>query len=154
MDPREFDQVQPKSLAWLPDGAIDVVFSDGHHGIFRRVWLRAMCPCASCQGTHGPPTTLVDARPLEPAAAKPGKPKFNISAGPRPPSIDESLRLVKAEPVGSYGMKLVWGDGHDTGIFTWRYLRATSPGDGTDAHPPTAAALAARPRARASLDQG
>lgn len=159
----DLDSISPAGLQWRADGGIEVSFSDGHRAVLSRAWLRAMCPCATCQGTHGPPTTLVDARPIatptppaapapaaepapEPGAAKP-KPKFAISAGKRPATVDEALRLLRADPVGAYGMKLTWGDGHDTGIYTWRYLRACSPGDGTDAHPPTPAALAARPRA-------
>jgi len=27
------------------------------------------------------------------------------------------------EPVGNYGLKLIFDDGHDTGIYTWQYLR-------------------------------
>jgi DUF971 family protein len=26
------------------------------------------------------------------------------------------------EPVGQYAVKIVFDDGHDTGLFTWRYL--------------------------------
>ena len=26
------------------------------------------------------------------------------------------------EPVGQYAVKLVFDDGHDTGLFTWKYL--------------------------------
>jgi DUF971 family protein len=27
------------------------------------------------------------------------------------------------EPVGSYALQLIWGDGHRTGIYTFDYLR-------------------------------
>jgi len=30
--------------------------------------------------------------------------------------------IVAVEPVGHYGVKPVFSDGHDTGIFTWEYL--------------------------------
>ncbi len=166
MQPQDLDSVHPSALQWRADGGIDLTFSDGHRAILSRAWLRAMCPCATCQGTHGPPTTLVDDRPLTPRAPPPvaaaadsapdaprPKPKFAISAGKRPATVDQALRLLRSDPVGAYGMKLTWGDGHDTGIYTWRYLRVCSPGDGTDAHPPTPAALAARPRAREALDR-
>ena len=143
MDQRSFEKVTATSMKWLEDGGIAVSWSDGHQSVFSRPYLRAMCPCASCQGTHGPPTTLVDAR--QPKAKPSG---FNIMTGPKPPPVEVALELRGAEPVGRYGMKLTWGDGHDTGIYTWRYLRTVSPGDGTDAHPPTEAALAARLKAR------
>jgi len=31
--------------------------------------------------------------------------------------------LVKLAPVGNYGVKAAWKDGHDTGIYTWEMLR-------------------------------
>ena len=32
--------------------------------------------------------------------------------------------LIKAvEPVGHYAVKLVFDDGHDSGLYTWKYLR-------------------------------
>jgi DUF971 family protein len=31
--------------------------------------------------------------------------------------------LVAAEPVGRYAVRIVFDDGHDTGIFSWSYLR-------------------------------
>lgn len=34
---------------------------------------------------------------------------------------DVGIRAV--EPVGQYAVKLVFDDGHDTGLYTWRYLR-------------------------------
>ena len=30
--------------------------------------------------------------------------------------------IVSVEPVGSYALRLVFDDGHDTGLYTWRYL--------------------------------
>lgn len=36
---------------------------------------------------------------------------------------DGPLRAVAAEPVGHYALRIRFSDGHDTGIYTWRYLR-------------------------------
>ena len=33
------------------------------------------------------------------------------------------VKLSKIEPVGHYGVKLHFDDGHNTGIYTWDYLR-------------------------------
>ncbi len=30
--------------------------------------------------------------------------------------------IVQVEPVGNYAVKLVFDDGHDSGLFTWDYL--------------------------------
>ncbi|MDX8498994.1 gamma-butyrobetaine hydroxylase-like domain-containing protein [Mesorhizobium sp. VK4C] len=36
------------------------------------------------------------------------------------------ITIVSAEPIGSYAMRLVFSDGHDRGIYPWRYLREIS----------------------------
>jgi DUF971 family protein len=35
----------------------------------------------------------------------------------------ESVAIVGIEPVGNYAIKIVFDDGHDTGLYTWDYLR-------------------------------
>ena len=35
----------------------------------------------------------------------------------------ENVRIVGLEPIGNYAVKIVFDDGHDTGLFTWVYLR-------------------------------
>lgn len=42
------------------------------------------------------------------------------------PILQTGKRLVKVrniEPVGNYGIKLSFDDGHDTGIYSWGYLQ-------------------------------
>ncbi len=64
--------------------------------------LRKACPCASCREESG--QTADPFRVLKPAELEP-------------------LRLVKMEPVGHYAYKILWSDGHDTGIYSLEYLR-------------------------------
>jgi len=33
------------------------------------------------------------------------------------------LRAESVEPVGHYALRIRFSDGHDTGIYTWRYLK-------------------------------
>ena len=35
----------------------------------------------------------------------------------------ENVAIVGIEPIGNYAVKLVFDDGHDTGLYTWTYLR-------------------------------
>ncbi len=35
----------------------------------------------------------------------------------------ENVAIVGVEPVGNYAVKLVFDDGHDTGLYSWDYLR-------------------------------
>jgi DUF971 family protein len=59
--------------------------------------LRVMSPSAEVQG-HSP----------EQRVTVPGK---------------KAVRIVRIEPVGNYAARIVFDDGHDTGLFTWTYLR-------------------------------
>jgi DUF971 family protein len=46
-------------------------------------------------------------------------PSKSSSAGP--------LTVVSAELVGNYALKITFSDGHDTGIYSWQYLREIDP---------------------------
>ncbi|MBS0367319.1 MAG: DUF971 domain-containing protein [Proteobacteria bacterium] len=35
----------------------------------------------------------------------------------------ENVGIRAVEPVGQYAVKLVFDDGHDTGLYTWKYLK-------------------------------
>lgn len=45
------------------------------------------------------------------------------------------LTAVDAELVGNYAVRIRFSDGHDTGIYSWRYLREIDP-DGSDGPTP------------------
>lgn len=75
---------------------LDVVFDDGRRYALPCEYLRVFSPSAEVRG-HGPGQEVLQF----------GKKDVNISA---------------IEPVGSYGVKLVFTDGHDTGIYSWDYL--------------------------------
>jgi DUF971 family protein len=34
----------------------------------------------------------------------------------------ENVAIVGIEPVGNYAIKIVFDDGHDTGLYSWDYL--------------------------------
>jgi len=33
-----------------------------------------------------------------------------------------AVKISRLEPVGNYAVRIVFDDGHDTGLFTWDYL--------------------------------
>jgi DUF971 family protein len=35
----------------------------------------------------------------------------------------KAVGIVRLEPVGNYALRIVFDDGHDTGLFVWDYLR-------------------------------
>ena len=76
--------------------ALDVVFDDGRQFRFSCEFLRVHSPSAEVRG-HGPGQEVLQM----------GKKNVEISA---------------IEPVGTYAVKLVFSDGHDTGIYSWDYF--------------------------------
>lgn len=40
------------------------------------------------------------------------------------------LRADAVEPIGHYALRIRFSDGHDTGIYTWGYLRSLGERDG------------------------
>ena len=35
----------------------------------------------------------------------------------------ENVRILEVEAVGNYAVKIVFSDGHDTGIYSWKYFQ-------------------------------
>lgn len=84
-----------------PEGArrMEIDWDDGTTTAYRHEILRGFCPCAHCQGHHGPVRWVEGAEEWD-------------------------LSLVSLEQVGNYALQLGWGDGHSTGIYTFRFLRS------------------------------
>jgi DUF971 family protein len=88
------------------DSLLEVVWNDGHRHAFALRYLRGWCPCAKCQGHFTGKRVFIDR---------------------------VSTRLENIEPVGAYGMKPYWADGHSSGIYAFDYLLELEngpPGDG------------------------
>ncbi len=44
--------------------------------------------------------------------------------GPRPLILGKAhVNVVEAHPVGRYAVRIVFDDGHDTGLYAWSYLQ-------------------------------
>jgi DUF971 family protein len=72
-----------------------VLWDDDHLSDYPFAYLRGWCPCAVCQG-HG------------------GERRFIHVENPQ---------LVSISLVGNYALNPTWSDGHQTGIYTFEYLR-------------------------------
>lgn len=81
-------------------------WADGSETFISLEKLRKACPCAACQGERD-----VMGR---------------LHRAPAPPLVPASFRLVRIQPVGAYGLQPVWADGHQTGIYSYEYLRQLS----------------------------
>jgi DUF971 family protein len=93
--------VQPTGLRRDGDRLV-IDWSDGRSGAVTWKALRDACPCAACREEKtAPPDPF---RLLKPEELVP-------------------LAPVSMPRVGRYAYKIVWSDGHDTGIYTLDHLR-------------------------------
>lgn len=127
-----FEKAEPVHLEWTADGQVRIVWDDAHESLYPLAYLREKCPCATCRGTHGPPTTLV---------VRTNKSGFNIMQGGQQRK-EPSTEMKRVDPVGTYAMRFTWGDGHNSGIYSYRYLRGICPSEVAAAEASTAGASA------------
>ena len=76
--------------------ALAISFDTGERYLLAAEYLRVESPSAEVQG-HG-------------AGQK------KVVAG------KEAVTIARLEPVGNYAIRIVFDDGHDTGLFSWDYL--------------------------------
>lgn len=75
---------------------IAIDFDDGSHFELPFEYLRVYSPSAEVRG-HGPGQEVLQT----------GK---------------EDVQITALDPVGQYAIRIVFDDGHDTGLYTWAYL--------------------------------
>jgi DUF971 family protein len=75
---------------------LEVTFDDGTRFSLPAEYLRVESPSAEVQGHSPSQKQIVSGR--------------------------ADVGIVRLEPIGHYGVRVVFDDGHDTGIFSWRYL--------------------------------
>lgn len=88
----------PKSIK-AADGNVQIVWADGHSSSYTGRHLRLSCKCAACidEFTH----------------------QVTIPVDHVPPVVKPN----KIDVVGNYAFHFAWSDGHDTGIYSYDYLR-------------------------------
>lgn len=97
------DKPWPSELRVSPDKRqLTVSFTDGESHIFTAEMLRVLSPSAEVQG-HSP----------EQRVTVPNK---------------ANVAIRQLLPVGNYAVRIVFDDGHDSGLFTWVYLAELGAG--------------------------
>jgi DUF971 family protein len=101
----------PEHIAISRSKGIKIDWKDRHHSEYGIDYLRDKCPCAQCTGAHG--TT-----PRPPGGEAPASPF---------PMFKPALKMLDAEPVGNYAIRIHWSDGHNSGIYSFEHLREICP---------------------------
>ncbi len=109
---RVSSKAEPEHIAISKSKGIKIDWKDHHHSDYSLEFLRDACPCASCTGAHG-------TEPQKTSYSDPPKELF--------PMYKPKLKMLNVEPVGAYAMRVDWSDGHNTGIYSFDYLRRICP---------------------------
>ncbi len=97
-------EITPVGIAQAGPDRLQVDWQDGRRSLYAVRTLRLACRCAHC-------VEEMTGRPLL-----------------RDQDIPEDVRPLRISPVGRYGVQIAWSDGHDTGIYTFEYLRSLDTG--------------------------
>jgi DUF971 family protein len=90
-------RLAPQNVQQIGD-ELAIAWSDGGESFLRLEALRRACPCAGCGG--------------EPDVVRP-EVRYTLA----------SFALRDWANVGGYALQLRWGDGHDSGLYTFPYLQ-------------------------------
>jgi DUF971 family protein len=91
------DTPWPTELRLSADKAnLTVVFESGERFVLSAEYLRVESPSAEVQGHAADQKQIVGGK--------------------------RSVKITALEPVGNYAVRIVFDDGHDTGLFSWSYL--------------------------------
>jgi DUF971 family protein len=95
--------IHPVRIGRRDPGRLEIDWSDGHRTAYTAAELRRLCPCAMC--IH----ELTGQALLDPS------------------TVPEDLAQRDVRLVGTYAIAITFSDGHQTGIYTFPYLRGHDP---------------------------
>ncbi|QDU72070.1 gamma-butyrobetaine hydroxylase-like domain-containing protein [Mucisphaera calidilacus] len=107
------DEYVPSRLDLDRENALTIRWSDGRVSVYPIAYLRRLSPSADAREMR----KEIESNPLTVLPSTDGGP----------------LRAESAELVGNYALRIRFSDGHDTGLYSWAYLREIDPGR-DDAH--------------------
>jgi DUF971 family protein len=91
--------IEPREIMQQGDAGLRITWADERVCHYAAAALRRSCPCAQC---------------------------VNEWTGQRmlaPEAISEELSIKDLNIVGRYALNFQWSDGHETGIYSFKYLR-------------------------------
>ena len=91
--------IEPRQIKQEGDAALAITWADDTVCEYRAAELRRACPCAQCVNEWTGQRML------------------------KPETISDELKIADINIVGRYALNFRWSDGHDTGIYSFSYLR-------------------------------
>ena len=96
---RRGPEIEPREIKHEDDATVVVTWADDRLCRYNAAELRRACPCAQCVNEWTGKRTLL------------------------PETISDELQIRDFSLVGRYALNFRWSDGHETGIYSFRYLR-------------------------------
>lgn len=93
----------PAAIRQQGPQTLAITWSDGHESQYAVRALRLACGCAACVDEWSGEERLDEA------------------------AIPADVHPLRITPVGRYAIQIAWSDGHETGIYPFRRLRALCP---------------------------
>ncbi len=91
---------------------VHVRWQDGHESVFGFDMLRKECPCALCNDQRSKQSMSNGL-------------SLTVLSGPLLKSGE--IQVAEVKPIGRYAINFVWSDGHDSGIYSYTFLREACP---------------------------
>lgn len=104
----------PSAIDLKKDRGLTVQWADGASSYYTIAYLRKMSPSADAR-------ELRDQQKKNPLAILPSSMVSGLK-----------IEATGAELVGNYAIRVSFNDGHDTGIYSWQYLREIDPALGAE----------------------
>jgi DUF971 family protein len=99
--------MRPTKIEVVPGDRLAIEWDDGQRREYGFKELRDACPCATCREKRSErkePASPMMLPILSPEEARP-------------------LKVTGMRPIGQYAYAIAFSDGHDTGIYTFEFLR-------------------------------
>ncbi len=93
------DILEPVDMDWVENGVLGITWNDRHKSVYPVRFLRQHCPCAACTD------------------------EWTGELRIKPDDIPLLIMVQDIEAVGRYALRFKWNDGHDTGIYSFSWLR-------------------------------
>ena len=91
--------IQPVQIIEESDSELSIEWSDGSQSRYTAAQLRRACPCAACVNEWTGEKML------------------------KPESVPDDLTIKNTSIVGRYALNFHFGDGHETGLYSFQYLK-------------------------------
>ena len=93
------EAIEPREISQEGNARLKITWADGRVCNYAAAELRRACPCAQCVDEWTGQRTL------------------------KPAAIADEVEINDLSIVGRYALNFRWSDGHETGIYSFQYLR-------------------------------